>query len=83
MGTETEEMRRSHASPSLWKLRADALVALLEIGRALNEQTTKVIAAQEGDGKSDQVASLKASLQKLRDRADLVVKMLAHPGSKG
>ena len=83
MGTETEEMRRSHASPSLWKLRADALVALLEIGRALNEQTTKVIAAQEGNGKSDQVASLKASLQKLRDRADLVVKMLAHPGSKG
>ena len=41
MGTEMEEMRRSHASPSLWKLRADALVTLLEVGRALNEQTTK------------------------------------------
>jgi len=83
MGTEMEEMRRSHASPSLWKLRADALVTLLEVGRTLNEQTTKEIAASEAHGHAEQVAALKASLQKLRDRADLVVKMLAHPGSKG
>ena len=78
-----EEMRRSHASPSLWKLRADALVTLLEVGRRLSEQTGRVIASSEAHGHADQVASLKASLQKLRDRADLVVKMLAHPGSKG
>lgn len=81
METEMQELRRSHASATLWKLRADALASLLEIGRALNDQTVKVIASAEQSGQPEQVTSLKASLQKLRDRADLVVKLLAHPGS--
>lgn len=79
MTTEMEEMRRSHASASLWKLRAEALATLLNIGRTVNEESARVIASAQAEGLIDQVASLKASLQKLRDRADVAVNLLAHP----
>jgi len=82
MTSEMEEMRRSHGSASLWKLRADALATLLQIGRTLNEESGRVIASAQADGLVEQTASLKASLQKMRDRADQAVNLLAHPGKQ-
>ena len=35
MTTEMEELKRAENSPSLWKLHADSLVALLEVADAL------------------------------------------------
>ena len=37
MTTELEELKRAENSPSLWKLHADSLVALLEVAAALSE----------------------------------------------
>ena len=43
MTTELEELKRAENSPSLWKLHADSLVALLEVASALSENATRVV----------------------------------------
>jgi len=35
--TELEELKRADNSPSLWKLHADSLVALLEVAHVLSD----------------------------------------------
>jgi hypothetical protein len=80
INTELEELKRSQSMSSLWKLHADALVVLLDIASTTTENAGNVTNAVE---KSD-AASAKAiheTVQKLRDRSDLAVKALAHPGS--
>ena len=80
VNTELEELKRSQSMSSLWKLHADALVVLLEIASTTTEEAEVVVKTAEG---SD-AASAKAiaeTMQKLRDRSDLAVKALAHPGS--
>ena len=65
---------------SLWKLHADALVVLLDIASTTTEDAAGIAKTSE---KSD-ASSAKAiheTIQKLRDRSDLAVKALAHPGS--
>ena len=42
MTTELEELKRAENSPSLWKLHADSLVALLEVASALSENAARV-----------------------------------------
>jgi hypothetical protein len=81
INTELEELKRSQSMSSLWKLHADALVVLLEIASGNAEDA-------EGVGKlaenSDSAASAKAirdTIRRLRERSDLAVKALAHPGS--
>jgi hypothetical protein len=65
--TELEELKRANNSPSLWKLHADSLVALLEIGNNATENATRVctLASQRGHGV--QVEEIQTSLNKLRD----------------
>jgi hypothetical protein len=80
INTELEELKRSQSMSSLWKLHADALVVLLDIASTTTENAGNVTNAAE---KSD-AASAKAiheTVQKLRERSDLAVKALAHPGS--
>jgi hypothetical protein len=77
VNTELEELKRSQSMSSLWKLHADALVVLLEIASTTTEEA-------EAIAKVSDAAAAKAiaeTLQKLRDRSDLAVKALAHPGS--
>ena len=81
INTELEELKRSQSMSSLWKLHADALVVLLDIASTTTEESTGVAKLAEN---SDSAASAKAiheTLQKLRNRSDLAVKALAHPGS--
>jgi len=62
------------------KLHADALVVLLDIASTTTEDAAGIAKTSE---KSD-ASSAKAiheTIQKLRDRSDLAVKALAHPGS--
>jgi hypothetical protein len=68
MHTELEEMRRCQPATSLWKLRADSLVVLLEVARAAYEGSKKL-------GKDSQ--AVQTSMQKLRHLAEVVVKALA------
>jgi hypothetical protein len=80
VNTELEELKRSQSMSSLWKLHADALVVLLDIASSATEDAGSVEKMAE---KSD-AGSAKAiheTVQKLRDRSDLAVKALAHPGS--
>ena len=80
VNTELEELKRSQSMSSLWKLHADALVVLLDIASTTAEEAASVADLAEN---SDAGASAKAILetvQKLRERSDLAVKALAHPG---
>jgi hypothetical protein len=77
VNTELEELKRSQSMSSLWKLHADALVVLLEIASTTTEEAETV--AKSSDAAS--ASAISETVQKLRDRSDLAVKALAHPGS--
>jgi hypothetical protein len=82
MTTELEELKRAENSPSLWKLHSDSLLALLEISRSLSENAGRVSASANQQGASNDAESLSISLQKLRDRSDLVVRALSQARSQ-
>jgi hypothetical protein len=81
INTELEELKRSQSMSSLWKLHADALVVLLDIASTATETAGSAAKMAE---KSDPSATraIHETVQKLRDRSDLAVKALAHPGSQ-
>jgi hypothetical protein len=83
VNTELEELKRSQSMSSLWKLHADALVVLLEIASTTTEEAGSVAKkAEDSDGDAGTSAkAIHETVQKLRDRSDLAVKALAHPGS--
>jgi hypothetical protein len=70
--TEIEELKRCENSPSLWKLHADSLIVLLEIGRSVREQAARMQTAAPEDA----AATVAASLQKLQECAELALKAL-------
>lgn len=76
INTEIEELKRSQNSPSLWKLHADSLVVLLEIGRSLNENAARVLAIARQQNETAQANALQSSVDKLRDATNLTVKTL-------
>jgi hypothetical protein len=77
MTTELEELKRSENSPSLWRLHADLLVALLEAARALGANASRVMAqARQEEGGIPQAEAIQVSLQKLRDRCDAITSIL-------
>ena len=80
--TELEELKRAENSASLWKLHADSLLALLEVARALSENTARVVV--ESSKKDNPVGeeTIKTSLQRLAQRSDLVVAALAGAASE-
>jgi len=65
--TELEEMRRCQPATSLWKLRADSLVVLLDVARAAYDNSKKL----------EHSADVQISMEKLRHLAEVVVKALA------
>ena len=74
--TEVEELKRCQPATSLWKLRADALVVLLDVARTTYETGGRVAArAQEDEPAATE--AVRASMRKLRERAECVVKTLA------
>jgi hypothetical protein len=77
MTTELEELKRAENSPSLWKLHADSLIALLEVSRAVNENGARVLNLASQHGEKQQAHVLQASIQKLHDTTDLAVKTLS------
>jgi hypothetical protein len=77
MTTELEELKRAENSPSLWKLHADSLIALLEVSRAVNENCARVLNLASQHGEKHQVSALQASLQKLQGTSELAGQTLA------
>jgi len=74
--TELEELKRANNSPSLWKLHADSLVTLLEIGdnAADNAERVSTLASQRGH--RQQVEEIQTSLKKLRDYSGIAERTL-------
>jgi hypothetical protein len=72
MRTELEELKRCQPATSLWKLRADSLVVLLEVARNAYDSAKKA-----GDDGGGAPPDIQISMQKLRHLAEAVVKALA------
>jgi hypothetical protein len=81
VNTELEELKRSQSMSSLWKLHADALVVLLDIASTTTEEAGAVAKMAETKDAAASAKAIRETVQKLRDRSDLAVKALAHPGS--
>jgi hypothetical protein len=77
MQTELEELKRCQPNTSLWKLRADALMVLLEVARSVHEAGGLVFKQAQGSGETAHAEAVQASMRKLRERAEFVVKTLA------
>ena len=76
MTTELEEMKRAENSASLWKLHADSLVVLLEVGRSVNQNAERVITLAEQRGAKVEADKIRPPLQKLHDCSELAEKTL-------
>jgi len=76
MTTELEEIKRAENSASLWKLHADALAVLLEVGRSVNQNAERVMTLAEQRGAKVESDKIRPPLQKLQDCSDLVEKTL-------
>ncbi len=81
VNTELEELKRSQSMSSLWKLHADALVVLLDIASTTTEEAGSVAQHAESSDAASSAKEIRETVQKLRARADIAVKTLAHPGS--
>lgn len=77
MTAEIEELKRSQNSHSLWKLHADSLIVLLEIGQRVSENAGRVLRLAEQHGSSQEVEAISASVQKLQACSELAEKALA------
>jgi hypothetical protein len=82
VSTELEEIKRAENSPSLWKLHADSLLALLEVARVLSDHAGEVMNNAGQQGNHSEGETIKASLQRLRQRSDVSVTAVAETGSR-
>jgi hypothetical protein len=75
--TEMEELKRSQNSRSVWKLHADSLVVLVDLGKRLAEAVDR-LALTIGQQAETQTNSepLRSSLEKLRERTTEAAKLV-------
>ncbi|MGH9494809.1 MAG: hypothetical protein ACRD3B_07425, partial [Candidatus Sulfotelmatobacter sp.] len=76
--TELEELKRSQKMSSLWKLHADSIVVLLDMGSTSTEEAGSVAKAAEQNGAGGAARAIHESVQKLREQSDIAVKTLAN-----
>lgn len=76
MSTETEELKRKRRTPMAGPHR-DSLMLLLAASRTAKENADLVLDMAGQRGLTEKVITLNASLQKLRERAELAEKALA------
>ena len=74
--TEIEELKRSENSPSIWKLHADSLLALLELSRAINEHGERMATLAGQHGTQEEVTAIQSSVRKLQDSSESAVMIL-------
>jgi hypothetical protein len=76
MTTETEELKRSENSPSIWKLHADSLLALLEVARSVGEHAGRMTALSTQHGSKQEVSAIHSSAAKLHDSSEAAILIL-------
>jgi hypothetical protein len=74
--TEWEELKRSAHSSSLWKLHADSLATLLEIGSNASENAERVSVMATQRGHRQHVEEVQTSLKKLREYGSIAERSL-------
>jgi hypothetical protein len=74
--TEIEELKRSEHSPSIWKLHADSLLALLEVTRAMGEHATRMTTLTGQHGSKEEASAIQTSVRKLHDSSEAAVMIL-------
>ncbi len=77
MSTELEELKRSENSESLWRLHADSLVVLLEIGHSVNQNAERVMTLAEQRGARVEADKVRTPLRKLFDCAEMAERTLS------
>ena len=82
ISTELEELRRADNSPSLWKLHADSLAALLDVASTLSDHAGEVADQARQQGNLAEEETIKVSLQRLRHRFDATVAALSETGNR-
>ncbi len=82
ISTELEELRRAQNSPSLWRLHADSLLALLEVASALSESAARVMSEASAQGNTTGAETINISLQRLHQRSELTSSTLAQAGTE-
>ena len=76
--TEMEELKRTQNSRSVWKLHADSLVVLVDMGKRLAEAVDRLAVTFEQDAEGQSKSeSLHDSLEKLRERTSEAAKLIA------
>jgi len=80
--TELEELKRANNSPSLWKLHADSLVALLVLGDNAAENAKRVSSLASQRGHRQQVEEIQTSLKKLSDYSGIAERSLSGSEAK-
>jgi hypothetical protein len=78
VNTELEELKRSQKMSSLWKLHADSVVILLDMANSAAEDAGSVAQAASQSASGAEARFIHESVQKLRHRCDLAVKVLAN-----
>lgn len=78
VNTELEELKRSQKMSSLWKLHADSVVILLDMANSAAEDAGSVAQAASQSASGTEARFIHESVQKLRHRCDLAVKVLAN-----
>jgi hypothetical protein len=81
--TEWEELKRATHSSSLWRLHADSLATLLEIGNNAAENGERVAALALQRGEKQHSDELQPSLKKLREYSSIAERSLTGPEAKG
>jgi len=82
VSTELEELKRAENSPSLWKLHADSLLAVLEVARPLSGHAGEMMDQAKGKDNGAGQEAIKISLQRLRQRSDASAAALAETGTR-
>ena len=77
MTTELEELKRAENSESLWRLHADSLIVLLEIGRTVDDNASRVMTLAEQRGAKVEADKIHVPRQKMSECSQLVQKTLA------
>jgi hypothetical protein len=76
--TEIEELKRTQNSPSVWKLHADSLVVLVDLGKRLAEATDQLASAVDRHPETQaSPEALRSSVAKLRERTTKAAKLIA------
>jgi hypothetical protein len=75
--SELEELKRDENSRTLWKLHADSLAVLLQLAEAESSKANHLREEAARQGSFAEAEAVKTSTEKLRDRMDLVTRLLS------